>query len=403
MVDGQFQLSVEAEQVREVSRRLATELFRERAATIDRTEEYPWDNVTALVSHGLMGHTVDRQYGGGGGCLIEAIVAVEEVAKACGSTARIVVEGNMGSVGAIQVYGTEEQKRRYLPRVIAGDKPAICITEPQAGSAATDLTTCAVRDGDDYVLSGHKRWITGAGISQTYLVFARITEGGQDFGIGGLIAEGGAAGLEVGKRWPMMGLRGLPECDVHFRECRVPADNLLVHEGGFQKLMNAYNAQRLGAAAVALGIAEGAAAEALAYSQERRQFGRPISDFQGLQWMLADMAVETTVGRATVYRVAESAGREFPDATETAIAKVYAAEMAIRVTNSALQLFGAEGYSRERPLERMVRDARMFTIGGGTAQLQRNLIASTLLGRKLDQRLPAASASADAPEAAPPC
>ena len=386
MLNVEFALSDQATQMQLLARRLAQEQFRLQAAEIDRTEQYPWDNVNALAANGIMGHTVSTQYGGGGGALIEAIVAVEEVAKVCGTTARVVVEGNMGAVGAIGAYGSEEQKQRYLPLIVAGDKPAICITEPDAGSAATDMRTTAVRDGDDYVVDGHKRWITGAGISKIYLIFARIKENAHDFGIGGIIAEAGSPGLEVGKRWPMMGLRGLPECDVHLRGCRLGAGNLLVRDGGFRKLMTAYNSQRLGAATVAMGVAEGAFDEAVAYSQERHQFDRPISDFQGLQWMLADMAIATTTCRAMIYRAAENAATGFPDSTEAAISKVYASEMAIQVTNSALQVFGAYGYSREYPVERMVRDARMFTIGGGTAQLQRNLIASALLGRKLDQR-----------------
>ena len=385
--DMEFDLPKTAQRIQSAARELAQTQFRDRAAEVDQTEQYPWDNVQALVSRGLMGHTISVDYGGGGGELIDAIVAIEEVAKACGTTARIVVEGNVGAVGAIGAYGTDDQKAHYLPLVVAGDKPAICITEPQAGSAATDMTTTAVRDGDHYIVDGQKRWITGAGVSKIYLIFARIQENGHDFGIGGILAEAGAPGLEVGKRWPMMGLRGLPECDVHFRACRAAADNLLVREHGFRQLMTAYNGQRLGAATVALGIAAGAFDQALAYSQDRKQFDRPLSDFQGLQWMLADMTVSTTTCRALIYQAAKNAGHGFPDSTEAAVAKVYASEMAIQVTNAALQLFGAYGYSRELPLERMVRDARMFTIGGGTAQLQRNLIASKILGRRLDQRL----------------
>ena len=383
----EFDLPKTAQRIQSAARELAQTQFCDRAAAVDQTEQYPWDNVRALVSRGLMGHTVSADYGGGGGALIDAIVAIEEVAKACGTTARIVVEGNVGAVGAIGAYGTDDQKARYLPLVVAGDKPAICITEPQAGSAATDLTTTAVRDGDSYIVDGQKRWITGAGVSKTYLIFARIQENGHDFGIGGILTEADTPGLEVGKRWPIMGLRGLPECDVHFRACRAAADDLLVREHGFRRLMTAYNGQRLGAATVALGIAAGAFDQALAYSQDRQQFGRPLSDFQGLQWMLADMTVSTTTCRALIYQAAKNAGHGFPDSTEAAVAKVYASEMAIQVTNAALQLFGAYGYSREFPLERMVRDARMFTIGGGTAQLQRNLIASKILGRRLDQRL----------------
>jgi alkylation response protein AidB-like acyl-CoA dehydrogenase len=242
------------------------------------------------------------------------------------------------------------------------------------------------------VINGRKHWITGGGVSRLHLIFARAFENGVEQGIGGFIAvregDGSPKGLIVGKREPAMGIRGIPECELIFDNLEVSHDMLLMPPQGlargFAALMDAYNAQRLGAATVALGIAEGAFRHALAYTQEREQFGRPICEFQGLQWMLADMSIALAASRALIHGAATS-GSDFPDKALAAQAKVLAAETAIKVTNDALQIFGAAGYSRERPLERMVRDARMFTISGGTAQVLRNQIAASLLGRKLPQ------------------
>jgi alkylation response protein AidB-like acyl-CoA dehydrogenase len=282
-------------------------------------------------------------------------------------------------------YATEAQKRRAAALVLAGDKPAICITEPEAGSAATEMTTRADRRKDGFVINGKKHWITGGGVSRLHLLFARVfDENGKEEGIGGFLAyRDETKGLSIGKREPAMGLRGLPETEIIFEDMHVPTDALLATPRGlahgFSDLMLAYNAQRLGAATVALGIAEGAYALALAYAHERTQFGRPIGAFQGVQWMLADMSVQIAAAQALIYNAAARARSRFPDALDAAQAKVFSAEMAIKVTNDALQLFGAAGYSRNRPLERMARDARMFTIGGGTSQMLRNLIGSRVL------------------------
>lgn len=292
----------------------------------------------------------------------------------------------MGAVGAIAAYGTEDQKQRYLPLVVQGDKPAIAISEPEAGSAATDMTTTAVLDGDSYVLNGHKKWITGAGVSQINLVFARIHHDGTEQGIGGLIVEKGTPGFRIGDRAYMMGLRGIPETEEIFEDCRVPRENLLII--GFGRLMSAYNGQRVGAGTVALGVAQGAFDLAVDYANERVQFGRPIAEFQGLQWMLADAKIQLDAARLLLHRAAVQldAKTGFPNVHLAAMAKTFAADTAIKVSNDALQVFGAAGYSRALPLERMARDARMFAIGGGTTQAQRNVVASGVFGRKFSQR-----------------
>ncbi|MFV2002124.1 MAG: 3-sulfinopropanoyl-CoA desulfinase [Paracoccaceae bacterium] len=387
-----FQLTEQQEQLRDTARQLAQGPVQERAAQVDRTEEYPWDNVKLLSDGGFMGMTIPRQYGGLGlGCL-DVVLVVEEFSRTCGVTGRIVVEGNMGAIGAITAYGTPAQIERVAPLVLAGDKPAICITEPGAGSAATQMTTKAVKKGDKYILNGLKHWITGGGVSRTHLIFAQVEENGEPLGIGGFIAvRGEDEGLSIGRREPAMGLRGIPETEVIFDDLEIDASMALIPpEGlrrGFAGLMNAYNGQRVGAGTVALGVAVGAWQAACDYIRVREQFGRPIAEFQGLQWMVADMSVALDSARLMLWRAAVSAGTTpggFPDALMAAQAKLIASETAVRVTNDALQMHGAAGYSRNLPLERMVRDARMFTIGGGTAQMLRNLIA----GRVLDMKMP---------------
>ena len=376
-----FPLGPEQRQLQDLVRGLADSTFRERAARWDAREEYPWDNVKDLVAHGLMGMTLPVDCGGRGATVLDAILAIEAAARACGITGRILVDSNFGAVGAIAHYGTDTQKRAFLPLVVQGDKPAIAITEPSAGSAAADMTTTATRDGDAWVLDGVKHWITGAGVSRTYVVFCRFDGIAGAPGIGAVIVPSDAPGLTVSRRERAMGMRGIPEGEVVLSRCRVPSDHLLVGPGGFSRLMAAYNGQRLGASAVALGLAQGALEAAVDYAGERRQFGRSIGSFQGLRWMLADMAMDVEAARQMIYRTAQNAGVGLPDQHAVAACKVAASEMAIRVTNQALQVFGARGYSRECPVERMVRDARMFTIAGGTVQMLRNLVANRLLGR----------------------
>jgi 3-sulfinopropanoyl-CoA desulfinase len=385
-----FELPPATQELQAVARRLANEVIAPRAAEVDRTEQYPWHNVDAMREAGLLGYTIPRQYGGGGGNFLDAVVIIEEMARGCGVTGRIAVETNMGAISAVMQYGSEAQKQLAARLVLDGDKPAICITEPDAGSAATDMTTRADRRNGYWLLNGRKHWITGGGVSKLHLIFARVfDEAGRERGIGGFLAvRDEAKGLTIGKREPTMGLRGIPETEIRFENLEVPDEMVLQASSGklhgFADLMNAYNSQRVGAATVALGLAQGAFETGTAFAKERQQFGRPIGEFQGLQWMLADMAIQLNAARLGVYRAAASAD-PFPDPLLAAEAKVFASEMAIKVTNDALQLFGARGYSRDYPMERMARDARMFTIGGGTAQVLRNFIAGRVLGWKLPQ------------------
>jgi len=384
-----FELTETQKQLQATAWEFAKKEIAPRAAEVDRTEQYPWENVRQLTKQGFMGMTVPQEYGGPGMTYLDVVLVIEEIAKVCGVSARIVVEANMGAVGAVMKYGSETQKKLAAEHVLSGDKPAICITEPGAGSAASEMSTRADHKGDHYILNGTKHWITGGGVSKFHLIFARVFENEEPQGIAGFIALSGTDGLKVGTREPAMGLRGIPETQIICEDLEVPEEMILIPPEGLQRgfagLMNAYNGQRVGAGTVALGIAAGAYELALEYSQQREQFGRPICEFQGLQWMLADMHTQLEAARLLLRKAACSGKKGFPDMLEAAQAKIFASEMAIKVTNDALQIFGSAGYSRNLPLERMARDARMFTIGGGTAQILRTVVASALLDRKLPQ------------------
>ncbi len=374
------------------ARAFSEAVVRPRAAAIDRDQEYPWDVVKALAEAGFLGMTMPKALGGRDASFLDAVLVIEEMAKSCTVTARIVVETNMGAVSTVMAYGSDAQKQLAARLVREGDKPAICITEPEAGSDALAMTTRADKRGDGYVVNGKKHWITGAGVSRLHLIFARVfDERGDDLGIGGFLALRDDKHLRLTKREQTMGLRGMPEGELTFENLAIPTDMVVMPPSGFRRgfadLMNAYNSQRVGAGTVAMGIAAGALDQALAFAKSREQFGRPIGEFQGLQWMLADMQTQLTASRLMLYAAARSRGAAsaFPDPMLAAQAKIFASEAAIKIVNDALQMFGARGYSRELPLERMTRDVRMFTIGGGTAQVLRTLVASKMLGWKLPQ------------------
>jgi alkylation response protein AidB-like acyl-CoA dehydrogenase len=390
-------LSSEQRALQARARSFAQGVARPRAAEIDASEQYPWDIVKALTDARFVGMTIPQSLGGQGRSFLDAVLVIEEMAKCCTVTARIVVETNMGAISTVMAYGSEEQKRLAAALVLAGDKPAICITEPDAGSDALAMTTRAERRGDRYIVNGRKHWITGAGVSRLHLIFARVfDERGQELGIGGFLAvrqenENEAKGLRMVRREKTMGLRGMPEGELVFEDLEVSAAMAVLPPSGlrrgFADLMTAYNSQRVGAGTVAMGIAAGALDLALDWVKRREQFGRPIGEFQGLQWMLADMQTQLTASRLMLYAAARSRGdgSAFPDPMLAAQAKIFASEAAIRIVNDALQMFGARGYSRDLPLERMARDVRMFTIGGGTAQVLRTLVAARMLGWKLPQ------------------
>jgi alkylation response protein AidB-like acyl-CoA dehydrogenase len=376
------------------ARKFANDVVRKRGIEIDRSGEYPWDVIEAMKAEGFLGMTIPREYGGQGASFLDAVLVIEELGKACTVASRIAVETNMGAISSVMYYGSEAQKRMAAELVLAGDKPAICITEPDAGSDAMHMQTRADKRGDKYIINGRKHWITGAGVSKLHLIFAKVfDEQNRPLGIGGFLAvREKDKGLKFVRREPTMGLRGMPEGELAFENLEISADMMLAPPSGikrgFADLMNAYNSQRVGAGTVALGVAGGAFDYALEWIKTREQFGRPIGEFQGLQWMLADMQVALTASRLMLYTAARSKGANgspFPDPELAAQAKIYSAEAAIKIVNDALQFYGARGYSNNFPVERMARDVRMFTIGGGTAQVLRTLVASKVLGWKLPQ------------------
>ena len=390
-----FQLTEAQKQIVASLDDVGRKVFTQKAARWDENHEYPWENIHQLREMGVLGMTIPEAYGGQGSSLIDAVLAIETTAKYCGVTARAIVETNMGALGCVMAYGTDEQRKLVAQRILQeGDKPAIGMTEPEAGTALTDLSTTAEKQGDGYVINGTKIWITGGGISVTNLIFCRFIEEGKDLGIGGILVDKGTQGFTFGTVENAMGLRGIPETELIFNNCVVPAENVVVHgdgNEGFKKLMYGYNGQRVGASAVALGIAQGAHELAIEHMKKRHAFGRPISEFQGLQWMMADGETELNAARLLIYRAACNA-RELPNNVrlphmdEASMAKAYTGHAALDVVSESLQMFGAAGYSQSLPLERMFRDVRMFQIGGGTTQAQKNMIARSIFKKKFSLR-----------------
>jgi 3-sulfinopropanoyl-CoA desulfinase len=390
-----FQLTEEQNQIVATLDEVGRKVFAPKAARWDENHEYPWENIHQLREMGVLGMTIPEAYGGQESPLIDAVLAIETTAKYCGVTARAIVETNMGALGCIMAYGTEEQRKVVAHRILQeGDKPAIGMTEPEAGTALTDLTSTAEKRGHHYVINGTKHWITGGGVSVTNLVFARFIEDGRDLGIGGILVDKGSKGFTFGTVEKAMGLRGIPETELIFNDCVVPAENVVVKgdgKDGFKKLMYGYNGQRVGASAVALGLAQGAHDLAIEHMKKRKAFGRSISEFQGLQWMMADAEMELNAARLLIYKAACNArdlpnNVQLPYMDEAAMAKAYTGHAALHVVSESLQMFGAAGYSQSLPLERMFRDVRMFQIGGGTTQAQKNMIARSIFKKKFNLR-----------------
>ena len=390
-----FQLTEEQKQIVASLDEIGREVFAEKAARWDENHEYPWENVHQLKELGVLGMTIPEAYGGQESPLIDAILAIETTAKYCGVTARVIVETNMGALGCVMAYGTDEQRKLVARRILEdGDKPAIGMTEPEAGTALTDLAATAEKKGDSYIINGTKHWITGGGISVTNLIFTRFFENGNDLGIGGILVDKDTPGFTFGRVERAMGLRGIPETELIFDNCAVPEENVVVMgEGGesFKKLMYGYNGQRVGASAVALGIAQGAHELAIDWMKSRQAFGRPISEFLGLQWMMADAEMKLNAARLLIYKAACNA-RDLPNNVklpymdEASMAKAFTGHAAFEVVSESLQMFGAYGYSQDMPLERMLRDVRMFQIGGGTTQAQMNMIARSVFRQKFGYR-----------------
>jgi len=390
-----FSLSPEQQRLVETLDEAGRKEFAPRAARWDKNHEYPWDNVHMLKDMGILGMTIPKQFGGPERPLVDAVLAVMTAAKHCGATARIIVETNMGALGCIMAYGTPQQAQLVADRILKeGDKPAIGMTEPDAGTALTDLVTRADKKGDTWIINGKKHWITGGGVSKTNLIFVRFFDNGKELGIGGILVDLGRPGFTIGKIEKPMGLRGIPETELVFDNCIVPDSHVVVRgEGleGFKKLMNSYNGQRVGASAVALGLAMGAHNLAVEYMMQRKAFAKTLSEFQGLQWEMAQAEIKINCGYLLICKAACNAKRlpnnvMMPTMHEASMAKAYTGQAAIDVVCDSLQMFGAIGYGEDQPLERMYRDVRMFKIGGGTTEAQLNMIARHVFRRKFDLR-----------------
>jgi len=383
-----FQLTEEQKMLKKMVHDLAEKEFRPKAAEWEtKAEHMPREYVQKLADLGLLGLCLPVKYGGQGRGAFEAILAIEQLARVSSLSAIPVFESNVGPVRVIDQFGTEEQKQRYLPPVCRGEMLiSVGMTEPEAGSALTDLSTRAVLDGDHYVVNGMKCFVTGGGASDAYVVYVRLSEQKGAKGIGGLIIEKGTPGFSFGKQEQFMGFRGIPSSDLIFENCRAPKENLVIKEGDFRKLMTAFDLERCGNATMCLGIAQGALEEAMAYSQQRKQWGKEICQFQAIQFMLAEMAMKVEAARLLIYRATVNADTGLPVPLEANLAKCFANQMVREVTGMALQIHGGYGYSKDCPIERMLRDGWGWGIAGGTIEIQRITIASFLLGRRFDQR-----------------
>jgi butyryl-CoA dehydrogenase len=383
-----FDLSDEQLQLREMTRKLARDRHAPHVHEWERDRaSLPHEERLRLAELGLCGICLPEEYGGSGRPLLDALIVIEELAKVSMQGVWPVFEGNTGPARVIHLFGTEEQKLRFLPPVCTGEKTiAVAISEPDAGSAATDARLRARVDGSDVIINGDKRWCSGAGHAEQYLVYCRFGDDRGASGIGAVLVDKDTPGLSFGERENLMGWRGVHSADMFFDDVRVPVENIIIEKGGFKRLFTAFSIERLGNSTNSLALAQAALDKTAAYVQERKQFGKEIIEFQTMQTALADMVVQVEAARLLIYRAAMHAGTGAPVPLEASVAKCFTNEMAKRVTDLAIQMHGGYGYSAEYDVERMHRDAHGWAIAGGTPTMQRMRIASEYLGRRFDQR-----------------
>ena len=375
-----FHLSKEQEMLRKMYRDFAQNEVKPLAEEVDEQERFPEETVRKMAKLGMMGIYFPKEYGGAGADTLAYAMCVEELAKVCGTTAVIVSAHTSLCCAPIYENGTEEQKKKYLPKLCSGEWiGAFGLTEPNAGTDASGQQTTAVLEGDHYVLNGSKCFITNGTVASTMVVFAMTDPKAGNHGISAFIVESSFPGFSVGKKEKKMGIRGSSTCDLIFEDCIVPKENLLGKEGqGFKIAMQTLDGGRIGIAAQALGLGEGAVNEAIKYTQERVQFGKRLSQFQNTQFQLADMHTRMQAAQYLVYAAACKKQNHEPYGMDSAMAKLFAAEAANEVTRKAVQLFGGYGYTREYPVERMMRDAKITEIYEGTSEVQRMVISSHL-------------------------
>jgi len=376
-----YLLTDEQKMIQELARKVAEEKIKPVAAKYDQSEEFPWDIMEILAKADLFAIFVPQEYGGTGGGILDLCIATEELSRACGGIAVCYAASALGTFPII-LFGNEEQKKKYLPDLASGKKIAgFGITEPEAGSDASAIKTTAKKEGDYYVLNGLKHFITNGGDAQTYTVIVMTDKIKGARGASAFIVEKGTPGFTFGKKEEKLGIRASSTTELIFTDCKIPKENLLSKEGmGFIVTMKTFDMSRPGVAAQALGIAQGALDIAVKYAKERQQFGKSISSFQGIQWMLADMATQIEAARALVYSCAREIDAGVKDVgKDSAMAKMYASDVAMKVTTDAVQILGGYGYMKDYPAEKYMRDAKITQIYEGTNQIQRNIIALQLI------------------------
>ncbi|MBF0570651.1 MAG: acyl-CoA dehydrogenase family protein [Candidatus Omnitrophica bacterium] len=367
--------------IRDLCRQITDEKIRPAAAEYDKNEKFPWDIVKVIAQADLFGVYIEEKYGGMGGGVFELCLATEEFSKGCAGIALCYSATALGAYPLI-LYGSDEQKQKYLPAIARGERlAAFGLTEPAAGSDASALQTTAEKQGDHYILNGVKHFITNGGDAEIYTIIAMTDKEKGARGASLFLVEKGTPGFSFGKKEEKMGIRASSTRELIFNDCKIPKENLLGREGmGFIAAMKTFDKSRPGIGAQALGIAQGALDEALKYAKQRKQFEKSITSFQGIQWMLADMATEVEAARALVYASAREVDAGKKDiGSHSAMAKMYASDVAMKVAVDAVQIFGGYGYMREYPAEKYMRDAKITQIYEGTNQIQRNIIAAGLI------------------------
>ncbi|CDF58720.1 acyl-CoA dehydrogenase [Thermobrachium celere] len=376
-----FSLTREQQLAKEMFEKFVENEVRPIAAEIDETERFPIETVKKMGKLGMMGIPFEREVGGAGGDFITYIMAVEELAKACATTSVILSAHTSLCCWPIYTFGTDEQKQKYLPKLLKGEYlGAFALTEPNAGTDAASQQTTAKLEGDYYILNGSKVFITNGGYADVFIVFAMTDRSKGTKGISAFIVEKGFEGFSIGKIEEKMGIRASSTAELIFKDCKVPKENLLGKEGmGFKIAMATLDGGRIGIAAQALGIAEGALNEAVKYMKERKQFGKTIATFQGLQFYIAEMATKVEAARNLVYKAAwkKQTGQNY--SMDASMAKLYASETAMEVTTKAVQIFGGYGYTKDYPVERMMRDAKITEIYEGTSEVQKMVISANIL------------------------
>jgi alkylation response protein AidB-like acyl-CoA dehydrogenase len=378
-----FELTEEQKLFADSVRRFALAKLEKNALKRAHTSRYPFDVAQLMAEQGLMGITIPAADGGIGGTLMDAVIAIEQVAAVCPRSADVVQFGNFGPIRAFAEHGTAQQKARWLPDLLAGRMVmSLGMTEPGAGSAVTDLLTSAKPDGSHYIINGSKVFSTFSPDAAIFLIYVRYGPGLG--GIGSVIVERDTPGFKIGR--PSAFMSGEQWCELHFDNCRIPAENILLGPGGFKKQMSSFNVERIGNATRSLSFGRYAYNAAREHAMTREQFGRPLCEFQGLQWKFAEMAIKLDAAQLLLYRAAANADRELPSAYETAVAKAACNVTGFEVASEALQTMGATGYSRETLVEYCMRRCRGWMIAGGSVEILKNRIAEHIFDRRFDQR-----------------